>query len=227
MVLIGSRQEMIAKATELIKNHIRSLLEEQDHVVLAVPGGRNVAEIFLRLRDSDVPWSHVDIFMLDERLVPTDHQESNFRQAHEILGAVVEKGRLHPFIFEADNPEAGLISYNDSLKDCGGKVDIVLASSGEDGHIASLFPNHPSLWDRGELFILVHNSPKLPADRISASADCIARAKIGLILFFGKEKRQALRNYQDPDKSLYECPAKMIGALPTHYVLTDQEVEKI
>ena len=227
MFLRGTRHEMIVRATRLLRDTIHELSLKQERVVLAVPGGRNVAEIFLQLRESDVPWDKLDIFMLDERLVPIDHSESNFRQASEILDAVIEKERLHPFVLESDNPVIALEEYNRRLKDCGGTIDIVLASSGEDGHIASLFPSHPSVLDQGELFVAVHNSPKPPSERISASARCIARAQVGVLLFLGEEKRDALKNYFDQYKDYQDCPAKIISTLPIHYVLTDQETEEI
>lgn len=225
MLLSGTRLEMIARAAELIRDHIHELLLTKERLVLAVPGGRNVAEIFARLRDSEMPWHRLDIFMLDERLVTIDHQESNYRQAHEILGAVMAEGTLHPFSFPPGNPAAGLEAYNRCLQASGGRFDIVLASSGEDGHIASLFPHHPSVNDRGGPFILVRNSPKPPSERISASAHCISEAGIGVLLFLGEDKRDALGAFQNRATDYLQCPAKIIGTIPVHYVLTDQEVE--
>jgi len=227
MILKGTRQELITKAAELIRDHIHSLLVEQERVVLAVPGGRNVAEIFRLLADFDIAWSRLDVFMLDERLVPLDHPESNFRQVLEILGGVLAEDQLHPFRFVPGEQQAGLAAYNDAFAAVGGKIDIVLASSGEDGHIASLFPNHPSIGELGQNFVLVKGAPKPPPERISASAQCIARAGVGLILFFGGEKRNALKSFLDPGATQDQCPAKIIAALPTHYVLTDQEVEEL
>lgn len=227
MILEGTRQELIVKAAELIRDHIHSLLMKQERVVLAVPGGRNVAEIFRLLADFDIAWSRLDVFMLDERLVPLDHLESNFRQAFEILGRVLAEDQLHPFRFVPGGQEAGLAAYNDALAAVGGKVDIVLASSGEDGHIASLFPNHPSIRAQGQNFVLVKDAPKPPQERISASAHSIGKAGVGLVLFFGGEKRKALKNFLDPSATQDQCPAKIIAALPIYYVLTDQEVEEL
>ncbi len=83
-------------------------------------------------------------------------------------------------------------------------------SSGEDGHIASLFPSHQSIKDNSSSYILVEDSPKPPAKRISASRKQIVEGKKAIILFFGETKAEAYQNFIDENISVEECPAKLV-----------------
>lgn len=224
MIIQGEQNVLAEKAAWLIyKEGIEKLLQEQDQVVIAVPGGRSVSEVFRVLSSYEVEWSRVHIFMLDERLVPLDHKESNYRLLHERLGHVVSPTTLHPFVYRKDE-QTSFESYNNELQKYGGKFDIILASSGEDGHIGSLFPDHKTMEYTPAGFFQVDDSPKPPPQRMAASAQLIRNSGMGLLLVMGESKKSALDRLLNPEVAERSCPAKLISTLAHHYILTDLEV---
>ncbi len=225
MVIIrGKRRQLETKGAWILTEAIRTLLETRPTVILAVPGGRSVGGIIRNLAEGDVDWRRVHLFMVDERLVARDHPESNFRLVTESLQGKVPATSLHPFTLDNTAEDNGVGAYEHQLTQLGGCFDIVLISSGEDGHIASIFPNRQLPETGCNRFILIENSPKPPLRRMSASPALIGSAQVGVLLFFGAGKRQALKNFLNPELSVSDCPAKLISALPQHYILTDQEV---
>lgn len=225
MILQGAAARMLEKAAWLIyKEGIEKVLRQRDNVIIGFPGGRSVAVIFRELTKFSIDWDRVHIFMLDERLVPIGHRESNFRQVRDELGGHVGEGSLHPFSFVAGSPEKGLREYEKELNQLGGKFDIVLASSGEDGHIGSLFPGQTTIDEDRMGFFVVDNSPKPPSGRMTAGRSLIAAAEVGFLLFIGSGKQTAFNDFLNPAVALSACPAKIIMEIPKHFILTDLEM---
>ncbi len=223
MIIRGNRDGLEGKAAWILAENIQYLLDTQRHVVLAVPGGGSVGGVFRHLVRENVDWERVHIFMVDERMVPPGHPDCNFSLVQENLREIISLATVHPFPFAFDQHGSGVEAYRSELERLGGSFDIVLVSSGEDGHIASLFPGFHQSADDGGDFQLVHNAPKPPLDRMTASPQLLLRSQIGLVLFFGREKRAALEDFLDSGLTVRDCPAKIIGLLPQHYVLTDQK----
>jgi len=221
-----TREAIDQKVTQLIVSKIHELLKTQDKVILGIPGGRSFLGIFDLLKKQTVPWGKVHIFMVDERLVDTDSPQSNFRQAWDAcIQYLVEdfdlpRENMHPYTYYNQPVEEGLEAYKTELKEIADGFDIILLSSGEDGHVASLFPNNDSIKDGGEFFISVPDSPKPPAGRISASRKMLQKAKLSILLFLGEEKKQALENFNS-SVSITECPAKLVNEISESYVFTD------
>ncbi len=224
MILPGNRARLDAKAAWILAEAIQTLLDTKSKVIVAVPGGRSICGILQKLAKDNLDWHRVHFFMVDERLVAMDHQESNFRLVLESLGHILPATSLHPFVYDAAAGDFGVGEYERQLVRMGGRFDVVLLSSGEDGHIASIFPSKHTTVPGGDKFMLVKDSPKPPSRRITATPELISAAQVGLLLFFGSGKRPALKNFFNPKLSVSECPAKLISILPQHYILTDLEV---
>ena len=213
-------------AASLIACCLNSVLASKGTAVLALCGGRSAAGVFKHLSSQKIDWSRVHIFMADERCVPIDSPESNYKLALDsFFGDIVKKGimpaaNLHPFI-AGDNLEDSLADYNQQLAEYGGIFDMVLLSIGEDGHIASLFPYHASIKDsESDSFILVNDAPKPPARRISASKNLIKKSKCSLLMVIGEDKRQAFISMDDEVYDAVDCPAKLVKTIPCSYLLT-------
>lgn len=224
MIIQGSREQLAERAALILHETTLRLLREKENVVIAVPGGQSVAGIYDRFWRYKLPWGRISLFLLDERLVASDHPDSNYKLVHEHMGNGEVDVLIHPFVYDAKRPMQSVVDYKEKLDRCGGRFDIVLASSGEDGHIGSLFPNHHVLDENPQGFILLDDSPKPPAGRMSAGFDLIRQADTGVVLFFGSTKGEALQRFLDTELSYKEIPAKVITELPHYYVLTDQEV---
>ncbi len=212
----------------LIASCLSSVLATKDSAILAICGGRSVSGVFTHLLNKNIPWSRVHFFMADERWVPLDSPDSNYKLAKDTFwGDMIDSGKIsetniHPFVIGADI-DGAISDYNDQLNEFGGAFDIVLLSIGEDGHIASLFPYHDSIRDSvSKGYILVEESPKPPARRISASKYLIKNSKYALLMATGESKRQALTALDDEVYDEVDCPAKIIKSVPCSYLLTDQ-----
>ena len=221
MILQGTREQLDAKAAWILEETIQSILETKSKVIVAVPGGRSVTGIFQELAEVDIDWHRVHLFMVDERLVPIDHQENNFRLVVEALGKIVPEASLHPFVYDVAADDYGVEEYEHQLMQFGGRFDIVLVSSGEDGHIAALFPKHQAMVTYRRRFVSLEDSPKPPLRRMTATPELIGSSQVGLLLFYGESKMPALKNFLNPQLDVGECPAKLITTLPQHFILTD------
>jgi 6-phosphogluconolactonase len=205
-----------SKAAILISSSIKELLKKQKYVILGVPGGRSISHIFKLLKKEKLPWNKVHFFLVDERCVPLTSKDSNFKRLRENLLISIKppEGNIHPF-----NHKTGALIYSNELKKFG-KFDIVLLSAGEDGHVASLFP-HYTIENKSKDFIFVSNSPKPPQKRISASRRLLESSKISILLFIGKEKETAFKNFLDNNIPVEGCPAKLVNKTKESYVITN------
>ena len=216
------------RASSLIAAAIDTLLKRQQQVVLAVAGGRSVVSTFERLAQlTAFAWSNVQIFMTDERLVPLDNPESNFKLVKEKLldpllaaGALPEKN-VHPFVFNPGAADAGIGAYEAELKQCGGRYDIALLGVGEDGHVGALYPNHHSIKSDAAFYITMDDSPKPPPRRMTASLTLLGRSSYAIALVLGEAKRNTLKRYRDQTLTVTACPVKLIDGAANGYLVTD------
>lgn len=224
-----TREELEVVAAEIIAEVIEDLLKEKNKVVLGVPGGTSVSGIFRNLLRQKVDWSKVHIFMVDERMVEIDSDDSNFKQLKKSLIDGLERrgdlslSNIHPFEPDFDEDDQGLSSYTEEIKRLGGRYDILLLSSGEDGHVGALYPNHKSIESDAEYFLTMNDSPKPPKERMTSSRKLMENSLVSLLLFFGDGKKEALELYKDESKSVEDCPAKIVNSVQETYVLTDIE----
>lgn len=220
-VLTDQREVLERKAAEILAEAIKRSVSEKNQAVIAVPGGRSVGAVLERLVREAIDWTRVHIFMVDERLVEPGHPASNFELVRSCLAPWVPEPSLHPFpLGRADHDAAG-DAYSRELKSHGGRFDAVLLSAGEDGHVASLFPEHHTIFSDAPLFLTTDSAPKPPPGRMSASSRLIGSSRDGVVLFFGTEKEDALRLFLDESVTVAQCPAKIINTLPRAHVLTD------
>ncbi|MBI2138298.1 6-phosphogluconolactonase [Candidatus Woesearchaeota archaeon] len=222
-----SRADAERAAAEIIAGELARIAAVQDKVVIGLCGGTSVAGIYTLLGKMDLPWEKTHFFMADERFVPLEDRESNFRLASEHLfrqllqRQKIRENQIHPFRFQAKHPDLCLIHYIEDIKKAGGKYDIVVLSSGEDGHIAALYPSHHSIKSQAALFIVMDDSPKMPKMRMTASRKLLSGAKSAILLFFGEGKREAFKKFNDKNVSVEECPAKLVEVVPRAFVVTD------
>ena len=199
---------------------------------VALPGGRSIVGFLqtLRNRANECPrsiWEKLHFFMVDERLVPLDDDQSNYKLVYaQVLGSLVEHelikaDQLHPFILQSSSEDFGVGDYGMLLRKFGGRFDISFVGVGEDAHIGALFPHHHSLKNPSQDFITMPDSPKPPPQRMSASAALISKSKAAFAIFTGEGKREALEKYLNPEVSLEACPAKLIDQVARGYILTD------
>ncbi|MGA7384675.1 MAG: 6-phosphogluconolactonase [Methylocella sp.] len=136
---------------------------------LCLSGGSTPKRAYELLADLGAPldWQKVHLFWGDERFVPPDHQDSNFRMAREaLIGHVtIPAAQVHPVPTNAASPEEAAAMYEATLQGFYGSktldperplFDVTLLGLGEDGHTASLFPGTAALDERAAWVTSVH-----------------------------------------------------------------------
>ena len=149
-----------------------------------------------------IPWDRVHIYFGDERTVPPDHNDSNFRMAKEALldHVAIPLAHIHRIKGELEDPHEAAGTYTRELTtnlplSAQGVVqfDLLLLGVGSDGHIASLFPSTPVLHERARLVEAVHVE-KLDSWRITVTLPVIDHARHVLILVSGDAKAPIIRD---------------------------------
>ena len=178
---------------------------------VALSGGRSAKAFFsavaAQASRGEARLSRVHFFWADERCVPPEDRESNFRLAQELLFAPMKIGKdyVHRVRGE-ETPDVGAseaereIRRVASLNSEGQPVlDLVFLGMGEDGHVASLFPTEPnSAKTEKAVYRGIKDSPKPPPNRVTLSYAAIAAAKQVWVLVSGAGKAAALRESLDP-----------------------------
>jgi 6-phosphogluconolactonase len=210
------------QAVTAITENIQALLRTKDTVVLAIPGGRSAKPVFEALKTADIPWSKIHIFYVDERKVPKDHIDSNYLQTGKaFLNSLVDTGKLPR---ENIHFCESVSQYDEDLLSVGGKFDIGLFGTGEDGHYGSIFPKRPELLNAEEdLFMDVTDSPKPPSDRISASPKLFLKTTYPYVFFMNEEKHDAYDMFRDEGVTEFLCPCKQLLQLSNLIIVTNLE----
>lgn len=206
---------------------LKCVVQKKGKAVLGIPGGTSVSGIFDGFREMRVPWQQILTYMVDERLVSQDSPECNFNIARKSFAdSLTQRGilpphHLHPFLYDPSQTDHGIGIYNADFQQNAGTFDVLLLSSGEDGHVGALYPGHPSVSNPAYGFFGMSDSPKPPAERMASSRSLLGMADTAVLLFFGEKKRDALKAFQDPNVPVANCPAKLVETIKQVYVLTD------
>ena len=156
---------------------------------LVLAGGSTPQRAYRLLRPGPA-WGRVAVLFGDERCVPPDDPESNYRMAREALLDRVSPATVHRMAGEL-GAEEGARRYADVVEGYG-TLDLVLLGVGPDGHTASLFPGAPELSADGAV-CPVHGAPKPPPDRISLTLPALRAARRVVIVVTGADKADAAR----------------------------------
>jgi len=182
--VLATAEEVAQTAAAEIAQALRGGAES-----LVLAGGTTPARCYEVLSTLDVEWGRVAILFGDERCVPPDHPDSNYRMAKETLLDRVAPATVYRIPAEL-GPEQGAEAYAEVVGDVA-PLDFVLLGVGEDGHIASLFPGHPVLEASG-LTAGIRYSPKPPLERVTLTLEVIRDARQVLILATGEGKAEAV-----------------------------------
>ena len=156
---------------------------------LVLTGGTSPVRTYQLLSELDVEWGRVTVLFGDERCVPPDDPESNYRLAKENLLDRVHPATVHRIPAEL-GPDVGADLYAEVVTE-EAPFDVVLLGVGEDGHVNSLFPGHAALKATG-LTAGIHDSPKPPLQRVTMTLEAIRDARRILIIATGAGKADAV-----------------------------------
>jgi len=156
---------------------------------LVLAGGTTPKRCYELLAELDVQWGRVSVLFGDERCVPPDHPDSNYRMVKESLLDRVAPATVYRMPAEL-GPDEGADAYAEVVANVA-PLDLVLLGVGEDGHVASLFPGHPLLRASG-LTAGIRDSPKPPPERVTLTLEAIRDAGRVLIIATGAGKAGAV-----------------------------------
>ncbi len=203
-------KNFVADAADFILERARQAIGERNEFRIALSGGNTPRPVYARLAAAnDVPWSLVRITFGDERCVPPDDPESNFRMARETLlapAAVPEKSILR-MRGEID-PQIAAQEYQDQLDSIASersepiyRHDLILLGLGDDGHTASLFPGTAALEETIRR-VVANFVPKLNAWRLTFTFPLINQARHVLFLIGATKSPQLVERVLEGDRQL-------------------------
>jgi 6-phosphogluconolactonase len=210
-------------AAEVLARTAARAVGETGRFHVALAGGSTPRAVYERIAAdelsgrSKLPWASMEIFFGDERCVPPDHAESNFRMAREALldRVPIPPENIHRIHGELE-PKAAAQAYEAELKRVvplhhGGlpRLDLVLLGVGQDGHTASLFPGTPALEEKTRA-VVANPAPRPGGWRVTLTLPALSGASNVLFLVLGAEKAPMLRRVLRTDTAGARFPAQRV-----------------
>jgi 6-phosphogluconolactonase len=211
LVVVPDGRALARRAAERTVEWTRAAVAERGRCSVALAGGGTPRATYEVLSTSALaaalPWSAIDWYFGDERAVPPDHPESNYRAARETLFAnrPEAEGRVHRMPAEAADLDEAAHAYAELLPE---PLDLILLGLGEDGHTASLFPGSPVLSERVARVAVV-TGPKPPNPRLTVTPPVIETARELLVLVSGAGKAEALAHALEGPLDVTAVPAQL------------------
>ena len=206
--VVVASEEFARTAARHIARSLHAAALERERIGLALSGGTGPRPIYQALaRTPGLPWARVEIYFADERAVPPDDSESNFRLVKESLLDVlpVTPAAVHRMDGERPDVDRAAADYERLLP---ARLDILVLGIGADGHTASLFPHHPAVHEerRG---VLAVRAPVPPEWRITMTPPVIRAARTRFMLAAGENKARAVARACTGPYDLLACPAQL------------------
>jgi 6-phosphogluconolactonase len=198
---------------------------------IAISGGSTPMATFRLLADRNerwrgrMPWDYLDLYWVDERAVPPDHADSNYRAIREALldHVPLRPEQIHRIEGELE-PEAAAARYESELRNSfrlegaeSPRFDLVELGMGDDGHTASVFPHTAAIHEIGRL-VTANHVPQKDTWRVTLTWPVINRASSVFFLISGADKaavlKEVLTGPHDPER----LPSQLIW--PSSGILT-------
>jgi len=218
IIIKPSPEELTSVIGEWLIETIQGVLKERDSCSLALSGGTTPKRLYEWIAKNElhcVDWSRVMLFWGDERNVPHDSPESNFRMVREAwLDPAMQTQeprclpQVYPVPIYVSAPDRAAKEYAEilrqhlatppSVKDLGERspsdlpsIDIVLLGLGDDAHTASLFPETQALSESEEIFV-ANFVPKFSSYRLTMTVPILNAARTVAFLVCGESKKAAV-----------------------------------
>lgn len=206
-VIARGPDEVAARAAARVAELLVAAVQARGEATLWLSGGTTPRLLYRALVPLDVPWPAVRFGFGDERAVPPDHPDANFRLAREALfePLAIDARRVLRIRGEAEDLEAEAAR---AARDVPDAIDVLLLGLGEDGHTASLFPGAAALAEAARRVVPVIG-PKPPPRRLTITPPVIAAARSVLVLATGTGKAEALRRALRGTRDVAACPAQL------------------
>jgi 6-phosphogluconolactonase len=216
--------EQVSKAAaEEFVRAAHEAIAARGRFTVALSGGSTPRRLYQLLAEppyrTQVDWPKVEFFWGDERAVPPDHKDSNYRMAQEALlqRLTAAAGHIHRLQAERSDRDKAAADYQAEIaRVFGGKpdgappaFDLVLLGMGPDGHTASLFPFTTALKEQTR-WVVANHVPKLNTDRLTLTAPILNQAREVLFLVAGADKAQPLSEVLEGPSDTDRLPSQRI-----------------
>jgi len=198
----------------------RKSIKSHKQFTVALSGGSTPQRLYHLLTTKDysvnLNWKQIHLFFGDERYVPKDHSESNYRMVRKTLldSISIPEKNIHRIRCEL-KPEQAAENYELQLLSSLDRLDLVLLGMGTDGHTASLFPGRSMDHEKNRLVVAFYVD-KLKSWRISLTPEAINSASNIMFLVTGKEKAKPLKQVLEGPYLPDILPSQSINASHGH-----------
>jgi 6-phosphogluconolactonase len=225
--ILEDKAALTRAAAAAVTARAATAVAERGRFTVALSGGSTPKDLYHLLADPEepfrarLPWKEIHFFWGDERHVPPDHADSNYRMARETLldPMSIPPENIHRILAENPDAAAAAAQYEAELRlffstpadapEAWPRFDLVLLGLGPEGHTLSLFPGSPALHER-ERWVVAPWVEKLQTFRITLTPPVVNHAAAVLFLVAGDEKEDALHAILEEvgDADLY--PARIV-----------------
>lgn len=241
----GSPELLAAAGAARLVTRLVDVQAARGSASLVLTGGGTGIAVLRELRavpaHSAVDWSRVDLYWGDERWVPADVPQRNELQARRALldHVPVNPARVHTMAASdgrfGDDPDAAARHYAGVLaaaarpEDHGPvpRLDVCLLGIGEEGHIASIFPCSPAVYETERTVVAVHGCPKPPPTRITLTLPAIRSAAEVWVLTAGASKAAAVAMALSGAGEVQVPAAGVVGRRRTLWLLDRAAAAKV
>jgi 6-phosphogluconolactonase len=216
--VLPDRNAATHAACSFVQECLEAALASRPQATLAISGGSLPRSLFHHLGGCPVPWERIHLFWVDERCVPPDHPDSNYRLARESLleAARIPEGNIHRIAGEREPEEAAGLYQEDLRRHFGlgpgalPSFDVVHLGLGADCHTASLFPGEPLISDRAGLAAPVL-AARLNSWRVTLLPGVLLAARHALFFTAGAEKAAAVAAVRSGPYDPLRFPAQVVA----------------
>lgn len=223
-----TQQEVAKRVAKEFILFVNKELESKESISVAFSGGSTPNLLFMELGSiinrKKIPWDNVHIFQVDERWVPKDHKDNNFKKLkHYLIDKIaIPEENIHPMPVTEEKEETCRKNYELEVKLVLGndnpEFDLILLGMGEDGHTASIFPGNSG---KGPIestnFVEIPFVEKLSSLRMTLTAKVLLNSKNVWILITGQKKADILHKVftssYNPEKYPIHILSKFKGKL--------------
>jgi 6-phosphogluconolactonase len=219
--ILPGPEELARAAAEEVARRLVVAVTERGRATIALAGGSTPRRLHAHLASeagSAVPWDRVVVFWGDERHVPPDHADSNYRMALEsLLSRVpIPPYHAHRIRGELQDADEAAREYEDVLRAAFGigprdvpRFDVVLLGMGADGHTASLFPGTSAVSERSRLVTSTWVE-RLAAHRVTMTLPVFDAAAAVLFVVSGEDKSATLRDVIQGPSAGERLPSQLV-----------------
>ncbi|MBG0784802.1 MAG: 6-phosphogluconolactonase [Anaerolineaceae bacterium] len=235
-VVISEKEEWVNTAAALFIDRAAANIADHGYFSVALAGGGTPAPLYAALASPEnrdrVQWEKIHLFWGDERHVPANDSQSNYRLVKEdLLDAVpIPDTNIHRVRTEMDVRLAAFAYEEDLRQFFHGdwpRFDLVLLGMGEDGHTASLFPHSAALNEDHRWFVANYAVEK-ESWRLTLTLNAINAARLVVVLVRGESKAERLRAVFTTPKDPWEMPIQAVSPINGEMIwLMDREAARL